>query len=448
MNAVTAYLQELGLNDAERLDAYIWQTDADTLLGLVEYLRELIEEGYTLHEHTPFTFVPNDDISGTGGCSELSCKVRRAARFATFSALYADHVYIQLSLITSPHYTLYYEARDFNAFRYGLHCDLAMLNTYAALIDAGIVCIAPPKRTYCKNCFQAAILGTTQHIPIEQIQEAYVQKAELVLDKYIKPSDTYFIRIEHMDEFFPEHGILITFPGDELHQMLPTLDQQPFQAPIRDQAFKTGFINHFVSQEFYNVCYYAAYCKEQQAKLITNKPSDSIFMALAQSKASLPSVEKAQLDLPQYDMPFIQGVRLQDVLKLRENEQEAFNKYRIALNAAVSEQAKTAEQKDWMQIYDDILYPAFNDLDFKLNQIKSKQYHAFLEMSILGTVILAGTYSGIVPQNTTELFSSIGLPLAVARGSSLLDKVGLKKTALKENDFYFLWKLKKNARTP
>ncbi|MHB8063571.1 MAG: hypothetical protein ACYDG2_13220 [Ruminiclostridium sp.] len=128
---------------------------------------------------------------------------------------------------------------------------------------------------------------------------------------------------------------------------------------------------------------------------------------------------------------------------MREIEKELFNKYRIALNRAVEEQTKTTRQTDWLQIYDDILYPAFNELDMKLVQVRSGAFkRTFAAMGILSTVILAGRYSNLVSQNISDTLIHIGTSMASAGGNYLLDRNN--KMDMKNNDFYFLWRLKKD----
>lgn len=104
MSKLIDYLESINLLSEQELWDYICENDIETLDTLIIYLRRLIDEDFQISEYTPFTFVPNADISGTGGCNEISCRMSRAQKFAVFSALYADKVYIQLQFITDEHY--------------------------------------------------------------------------------------------------------------------------------------------------------------------------------------------------------------------------------------------------------------------------------------------------------------------------------------------------------
>lgn len=150
--------------------------------------------------------------------------------------------------------------------------------------------------------------------------------------------------------------------------------------------------------------------------------------------------------IPKYDMPFVANITIEKALHLREIEGESFNKYRIALNKSISEQCKTNSTVEWSNIYDDILFPAFSELDEKLKNIRKGIFKkTFYEIALVGTVISAGIYTGIIPSNITDIMKSIGIgtDTSITVTHQIFDKVPDKAT-LRENDYYFLWKLKRD----
>lgn len=451
MHSILDYLEEIKLNSSETLEEYLRQCSTEDLYNLIIYLGQLIENDYVIQKYTPFTYVATDDISGVGGCDEIHCKIQRAQHFSIFSALYADNVYIQLDLITDPHLEMNDpEEIDNNKdlkeyFYYHFQCDIEIINTYTELIKADIVHITPPKKMYCKNCFQKAVLGIDYHIPIDALKEEYSDRINLIVSSYNEDTNTLLISPQNMDEFFPDHNIVFPLNTAEL-QLVPITERKDGKI-IKSKELKRSFINNFIDDEFFNACYYASYCNQQNAKLITNKISDSLFLSLTKNDNNLKTLERKSNCLPQYDMPYITDISLKDIIKLRELEHESFNKYRISLNTSVQEQLKTNSAVNWQQIYDDILYPAYNDLDLKLHQIKNGVFkRTFATMGIFTTVILAGQYVGIIPENINTLFASIGTTLTTNGANYLLDKSSTKKSDLLNNDYYFLWKLKNKAK--
>lgn len=449
MSRVIEYLKEINLDNRKKVENYIRNSTTEELVILIEHLRNLIEQDYVVKKYNPFTFVPNNELSGAGGCFEINCKIERATRFAIFSSLYAEDVYIQLNFITSPHDSFNIKEIDSDSqisfnFRYMLECDISILNTYSKLIESGIVHIAPPKNSYCKDCFHKEILGLEKFVDIEPIKKSILNKAKLYINSHEKKSDLVTFKVENMDEFFPEHGQIFAVPRKKLIN-LSNSSIKP-GALITDRDLINDFVNNFVDGEFVSASYYASYCKNNNAKLITNKISDSMFMDLANQKNKLNHGLDCYNTIPQYDMPFVTDITIEKALQLREIEGESFNKYRIALNKSISEQHKTNSTLEWNDIYDDILFPAFSELDEKLKNIKNGLYKkTFFEIGLVGTVISAGVYTGIVPNNIVDIMKSVGLGTSASIGLAhqVFSKIPGKET-LRENDYYFLWQLKKN----
>ena len=146
---------------------------------------------------------------------------------------------------------------------------------------------------------------------------------------------------------------------------------------ITDPSLINNFIDNFIEDEFVSASYYASYCKSNNAKLITNKISDSMFMNLAnQTKIDSNGLNYYNA-IPKYDMPFVTNITIEKALQLRKVESESFNKYRIALNKAISEQRKTNSTLEWDDIYDDILFTEFCELDKKSENIRNRIYKKY-----------------------------------------------------------------------
>lgn len=447
MSKVIEYLKEVNLDNEKNIKNYIKNSTTEELIIFIEYLRNLINQDYVVKKYNPFSFVPNNELSGTGGCEEISCKIKRANRFAIFSSLYAEDVYIQLNLITNPHDDFDIDEIDnddetYSDFRYMLECDLSILNVYSKLIESGIVHITPPKHLYCKECFHKEILGIENFIDIEPIKKTLLNKVKLYVNSYDKDLNLLTFNVENIDEFFPEHGQIFIAPQNNLIK-LSNSSIKPGTL-ITNSNLINDFIDNFVNDEFISTSYYASYCKNNNAKLITNKISDSMFMNLANQTNRHNNGLNCYNTIPKYDMPFVTDITVEKALQLREVEGESFNKYRIALNKAISEQHKTNSTLEWNDIYDDILFPAFCELDEKLKNIRNGIYkRTFCEIALVATVISAGVYTGIIPNNIADIMKYIGPSTAIDVGHQVFSKISQKET-LKENDYYFLWQLKKN----
>lgn len=446
MSSVTLdYINDTNLNNSNYLQDYIRKITTKDLLSIVENLQSAIEEDYITGISTPFTFVPCGDLSGADGCSEINCKKSRALRFANFSALYADHVYLQLPFLTSQNIIidsdtidsddeLYYKYRD------SILSDIEIINQYFELIKSGIVHLIPIKNAYCKNCFQKALLGLKNPISLNSMNEKYSKQVKIVITDFDEFYNEVGVELQNFDEFYSCGSIFMTLNRTKLNGIPKCKLKKGMEITIPN--LKKEIIANFIENEFLDSCYSASYCNELNAKFITNKISDMMFLELTkQNKKN--NIYQSENTFPQYDLPLITGISSEDVLKLREVELESFNKYRIALNRAVSEQIKATSTCELNQIYEDILYPSFNELDLKLRQMRSGAFKkTFSKMVILGTTIMAGNFINIVPENIEDFLHDSTIPLCSALYPNLVRKKPQQEIQMLDNDFYFLWKLK------
>lgn len=450
MSRLSEWIREVNWDNEDIRNEYVYTSSMEELLELIAYLRELIEADYLIPEYNPFTYVPNNELSGTGGCGEVNCKVRRAKKFATFSAIYADDVYLQLDLITNEHFDLY-NSDDFDEntsydFKYDFIAEIEVIISYLTLIECGIVHIEPARKTYCKDCFQKALLQRNDLIDITPIMEYVKEKVIIEATRYDKKNKELVIELKNINEYF-DGEILITSIREREDNKFPK-SYKKLGVMDKSEKLWNDLIEEFVESEFVSACYYTNYCRENNAKLITSKPSDGMFATLTRGENDAKHVLEVYNNLPQYDMPFFQNISIQKAIQLREKESAAFDRYRIALNKAIEEQCKTNSKVEWKDIYDDILYPEFANLNVKLKNLKegSGFKKTFGDILIVGGVVTAGLLSGMIPMSIAGVGVALGGTTGItALGNKIKDNQGNKKAELRTNDYYYLWKLKNNS---
>lgn len=266
MSKLIEYLESINLLKQEVLFDYICENDISTINSLVLYMRKLIDEDYVVSEYSPFVFVPNGDISGTGGCDEISCKISRAEKFATFSALYADKVYIQLSFITNEHYDFYdieeIESNEMMYQNYKMNVlkDMVIILAYSELIKNEIVIITPSHKMLCPDCFQREVFGRSI-IDIEMIKSEYRSKANVILKDYDSIREEAEVSITNIEEFFPEHDLFWTIYDKE---ELKILEKERVGKVIKNKKYCNEFIDNFIFDEVVSAMYTTKYCNEQR----------------------------------------------------------------------------------------------------------------------------------------------------------------------------------------
>lgn len=451
MSRLSEWIREVNWDDEDIRNEYVYTSSIDELLELIAYLRGLIDADYLTPEYNPFTYVPNNELSGTGGCGEVNCKVIRAKKFATFSAIYADDVFIQLGLITNEHFDSYcsddFDEKTIDDFKYDFIAEIEVIISYLTLIECGVVHIEPARKTYCKDCFQKSLLQRNDLIDITLIMEYVKEKVIIEATRYDKKDKELVIELKNIDDYFDGENLITSIRESEDNKFPSSYKK--LGVMDKTERLWNNLIEEFVESEFVSACYYTNYCRENNAKLITSKPSDGMFAALTRGDNDAKYVLEVYKNLPQYDMPFIQNISIQKAMQLSEKESSAFDRYRIALNKAIEEQCKTNSKVEWQDIYNDILYPEFANLDLKLKNLRegSGFKKIFGDILIVGGVVTAGLLSGMIPMSFAGVGAALGGTAGItAFGNKIKDNQSNKKSKLRTNDYYFLWKLKNNSK--
>ena len=132
MSKIIDYLCDVGLTSLEKIRDYFLTNDMDTILSLEEYIGDLAFEDWNIAEYSPYSFAPSMDVSGFGGCAEISCKINRANKFIKFSSLYSDNIYLIVNSITNPHPV----QSDDEMYRWGLINDYSLILLYSSSLTA------------------------------------------------------------------------------------------------------------------------------------------------------------------------------------------------------------------------------------------------------------------------------------------------------------------------
>lgn len=445
MSRLTEWIRDVSWDKGEVCNDFIWNSSIEEIFETILYIRRLIVEDFYIPEVKPYSFVPNDELSGFGGCMEVKCKIRRAKKFATFSALYADYVFVKLKMITNAHMEDWdfsdFREKDIFDFKYSFLGDMLVILQYLTLIEHGVIIIEPPRQTYCKDCFRKVMLGSSKEIDYSAITEFVKKNAEVILLPY-KQRDSYVcFEIRNIEDYFDGESLLMVREKSCLSHLRSVKSGKK----NNNEILIDSMLEQFVTNQFLDACYYTMECRKDSAKLITSKPSDALFAAITREKESDKAALESFTKLPQYDIPFFSDISLEKAMKLRELEGESFDRYRVALDSAVKEQCKTSSESEWKDIYSDILYPEFTKLDMKLRNIKDGIFSkTFVDIFIITMAITAGVLSGSILETTGGTIVGGAISTAVSTGGvkNILMRPQEKKSELRENDFYFLWRLK------
>lgn len=442
MTTIFDFFQEHKINTQKQLEHFFWTSHPKKILAFIQKIQSLIAQDNMNREYSPFSFIPSADLSGVEGCCAISCKLNRASHFALFASLYADTVYLNLTHLNSCSIdeTIFLEDSHENYdVLYQIWCDLALILFYKDLIECKIIRLVTFKDDICPSCMKKRI----EHLKIPKIissmKTKYIETAHLTINSYDKKSSIISILINGMNDFFPEHEITTEFNLYEL----PSLSINKFKKGtiIKSKECRKFIVTNVIEQALRENYFSTLNAVSFSSKIITSTPVDLLFGELL-SNSDKNSAPNAIENIPFYDLPIVDKIPIKSIINLRGLEQDAFNNYRIALKSAL--QNRNFEKN----FYDDIIYPSLTKLESKINSAKNGFYKKTLgSLIIVPSIIGAALYTGLISKDLLGLVSAVGgIPAITNLGVSSWNEYVNKNKEIKENDFYFLWKLKKLTR--
>lgn len=142
-------------------------------------------------------------------------------------------------------------------------------------------------------------------------------------------------------------------------------------------------------------------------------------------------------------LPFLDGIPVKELLKIRDDEHLSFEKFRTALRSAIKEKVASASGNGSVniadEIADDLILPSLNEIALKLHKAQ-------------GLLTRKSALSVAVGAAATMIGAIAGIPLLLPAGiaSALLPSAHYmkyleEKRDIELSDMYFLWKLQGKA---
>ena len=149
-------------------------------------------------------------------------------------------------------------------------------------------------------------------------------------------------------------------------------------------------------------------------------------------------------------VPFIENASPKDLLKLRNEEAEAFLVFRQALNGVIQEylsQHESITERNAIELYSDVIEPRLAALDKKVKVADKTLFRDTVSNALSWSgVISFGMFSGILPTEFNLILYGLGIKAATDLIGKTVGKVNSKES-IETDQMYFLWKVKKKLRT-
>lgn len=432
--------------NSEKIIEYVQQSKVDDLTVVIEQLQELVnEQTQKLDNHTPFSYITSPEVSGAGGCSARTCRLNRTESFAIYSALYADTVYVNIDCLNDPHFFSLLRNNEYN-FRYQVTNDLLMLNLLAPLIKQDIVRIVKPKYKFCDECIKELLGPSVLDIDINELEDHYIELSPVFVE-YDREYKTYSTRFENVGDLF-DHETLILHSNKFEKKLAKRAKESPngILRLSKDEVKEYGLLKKVLEDEIERIRLHVLESRLLNTKFLTSRSFDSYLLEMSsKTNTKKNSFVDVKQRVPLYDLPILSGISIDKILQIRDQEGEAFQNYRLALTKAAKERIKENSYKELNELYEDIIYPSFIELETKLTKMKKGTYKKVLgDFIVIGSIVGLGISSGLIPSDPKSIVTALGGVAALTEAGSSLVDWARKKDDVKENDFYFLWKLKES----
>lgn len=148
-------------------------------------------------------------------------------------------------------------------------------------------------------------------------------------------------------------------------------------------------------------------------------------------------------------IPYAEQISVAGLLKLREREGESFIKFRKTIDNSVAEAFKLKggfTEKDARELFADIIEPELAQLELKTKSAtKDLVKKPLIVMSGIGAALGVGAFTGMLSGDLAVAAKALGLGKIVYDGvTSTMERMDVERE-IKQENFYYLWKMKKAA---
>ncbi len=413
--------------------------------------RELTSSKHMSREKSAYAFSSSLSLSGsTFPCSALNCRLKKAESLAQFSALYSDRVYIDYFPSEYLNHVEKIEKLNPGEIQKRLANDLSVLSYYRPLIEAQkIIPITHPN--YCPHCLTESF-GDNADKRFKDIFPALAKRYSEETTATIEKRDGRFIVDIKASEILLEHGgaKLISNKVPYLEKIPRILNQLEAGKKVLltiSDIKKLKLDKELASHVHANLVFELASTQSINTNFLTERDLD--IQAIKNVLGDPITEERNQLVQKYLTclVPFAEDVNPEDLLKIRDGENDAFIVFRQGLNQVIDEYRKQKTgftENNAREIYGDIIEPKIAQLNSRVSTAR-KSFIKNTASKIAGWAgaISFGWYSGLLPSDLATVASTLGLIKIIAEiTEGTLSKSNIDST-IRDDPMYFLWKVKK-----
>lgn len=394
-----------------------------------------------------FNFSASSTMSGgVSPCAEVNCRVNNVYELAAFSALYADKV-----VIPSPFEHIYHNlSSDFKFaneeqlyfFINRLIGDIVIMLNLKPLFKNKLLTINPRIKRYCSECYkrqlseEKKVQNAFKKIEKEVINDLN-RNIKFTLDtkksiitkgtkNYIGKEVLQFSllpkKLKPYTKFVP-----YTFNSEEIKKI-------GLWRPVVIPIFEDLILQKYLMQN-YNTTY------------LTNRRLEADIISRLENNSSEQSKTKAIIDGLVHRLPFLENASLNTLVKLRNNEQEAFAVYRNAVTETIKGVKGETNSKNIKEMVEEKIQPELKKLDQIFRNHRDNFRARGTEKIILSSLLLsAGFFVNKISGISIGSILEAGGAYKMTEIYSDLSQANKVPQDVKNSDYYFLWNLERKFK--
>ena len=440
------YLREMGILEAPDVADIISKLKTEEILDFAMECYLLTEtNSHPEKNEGVFNFSVSSSVSGgITPCSNPLCRINNSYDLASFAALYSERIYIpnpfeHVHRRSENNFNFDNEEQFFN-FVNQIIGDVMVLLTFRPLFNHNIFSINPQMVVTCRDCWNK------KRKEQKDIDNKFKESSERIIKKInenvtFKIDETGSIVISGTENYIGGEVLrFITTPENlkKYHKKKPYVFSENEVKSLRlYEYFMNSAMDDIMVQKFFIDDFNTSY--------LTNRGIDSdILQSLIDSQEQEKrKQEYSTINGLSHTLPFVQDSTLENLLDVRESEQESFKVYRDAIRMAIKDAKNTDTTKLVEQIKSDVIEPALNKIELQIKNNRGKFKTRLRGKLQFNSLLLAGglfanSFFGL-DKETILAFGGIH-----TLKEFIADKKEMKNipNEVKNNDYYFIWKLK------
>lgn len=428
-------LDHFDLNNEVNIKVKLLQLGKIEIEDLCTSLSKSLRTVYQPSEFDIFTLVANGSLSANHNglnCSGLECRLDKISKLGTFSAMYANKVYV-------PNYFSYHihqlKVFELKVVIDNLHQDLLLLNRFRPFFEKGYLEMV--NYGICEHC-SADVLATFDSefndALIEKLSAFYIPHSKVS----IRERDGLKLLVLDTSEDLLEHGHSTHY----FNKNQDFLDKLPLNTSLTiEQIKETGIVHSLISRNKSNLRFEYIVTKIIGAQYITNNTLSTDLLSRGHTMEDA-KVSKA-LEQLFFDTPILDGLPPQKILEIRESDNDAFEIYRTVVRKSMEQLVKnknTLTPKIVEEFYNDTLRFEVLRIDRKVKETQKKLLTKLsTNVGVLGISLGIGFYTGFI---SPEVLKGIGAFTGIAGLSTMITDLR-QGPELTTNDLYFFWRVNK-----